>query len=187
MEPITDKRSMYALLAAGRLGNTIAQFFDVAEWERSPDAARYEWWGVRTLVPGGPCRLNCPRAEVRATAGRPEFAAAGVNVSMMVDRACRVTLWAEVLDGPGGLVVYGIEYPPEGGSWRQHMPVSGRHWEGTAARMLLRRHMDPSSYDDMVALFEKWPGHVYEFSACDRELGTIPGRRCIGWELRGAY
>ena len=181
---IANKREMYRLLAAGRLGNTIPQFFSLADWESDATAQRIPWWGVRTLKPGGPCRLNCPREEVRITAERPEFAACGVNISMMVDRWCRVTLWAEVYDSPTGLIVYGIENPPEGGSWRAEMPSKGRHWEGIAGRMLLRRHMNPNSFDDMMAVFEKWPNHVYEFSACERTVGVMKDRNCCVWEHR---
>lgn len=181
---IGSKAEMYRLLAAGLLGNTIPQYFSVDEWRTSGDDQRCQWWGVRTLRPGGPCRLNCPVNEVEETTRRPEFAAAGVNISMMVDRFCRVTLWAEAIDSPGGLVVYGIEYPPEGGSWRAEMPTKGRHWEGVAARHLLRRHMNPNSFEDMLAAFEKWPGHVYEFSACNKTFGSVPHRNCVIWEVR---
>lgn len=183
-EPVTDKRQMYDLLAAGRFGNTIPQYFDVGEWERSTDAGRWTAWGVRTLRPGGPCRLHCPSAEVRETCQRPEYAAAGINISMMIDAAMAVTLWADVYDSPAGLVVYGIEHPPKGGSWRALMPTDGRHFEGTAARMLLRRHLNPNSLADLESLFDRWPGHVVELSAADRCFGTVPHRNAVVWEVR---
>jgi len=184
MPPITNKRDMYRLLTAGSLGNTIPQWFDVSEWERSADAGRYPLWGVRSLVPGGPCRLNCPAAEVRATAERPEFQRAGVNVSAMVDAVTVVTAWLEVYDSPTGLVVYGIEYPPRGVSWREWMPTRGRHWEGTAARMVLRKHLNPNSLDDLSTVLDRWPGHVVELSAVEGCFGTVPGRNGIVWEVR---
>ncbi|HYE77968.1 MAG TPA: hypothetical protein VEI97_08285 [bacterium] len=183
-EPVTNKKQMYALLARGAFGNTVPQFFDVDTWEESPEYLRYPTWGVRTLLPGGPCRLHCPRDEVRATAERPEYAAAGINISLMVDAACTVTLWAEVYDSDAGLVVYGVEHPPKGGSWRALMPAVGRHWHGTAARLLLARHLNPNSLDDLEALRVLWPGHVYELSACDTEIGTHPGRNAVVWEVR---
>lgn len=179
---IRGKADMYRRLTRGEFGNTIPQYFTVAEWER--DAPPYAAWGVRTLVPGGPCRLYCPRDEVRQTAERPEFAAAGVNISMMVDAIAGVTLWAEVWDSPAGLVVYGIEYPPRGASWRAEMPRRGRHWEGTAARVLLRRHLNPNSLTDLDTLRDVFPGHVYEFSAVDRCIGTVPHRNAVVWEVR---
>lgn len=181
---ITTKRQMYKLLSEGGLGNTIPQYFDVDVWEKSLDAAQFVQWGVRTLTPGGPCRLYCPREEVRSTAERPEFHSVGVNISVMIDAVRQVTLWADVYDAPGGLIVYGIEYPPKGGSWRALMPVQGREYRGLAARHLLERHLSPSSLADLWALFERYPGHVCEFSVCDRPIGTIPGRNAVVWEVR---
>jgi hypothetical protein len=181
---VLSKNRMYELLAAGAFGNTIRQWFSIDRWEESEDAARYPMWGVRTLTPGGPCRLNCPREEVRATAERPEFAAAGVNVSMMVDAVARVTLWADVYDSDTGLIVYGIEHPPRGGSWRALMPSRGREWRGVSAAMVLRRHLNASSLADLEALRENWLGHVYELSALDRCVGTVPGRSAVIWEVR---
>lgn len=182
--PITRKRQMYEALGAGRFGNTTRSYRTVEEWLCSADYQRYEWWGIRSLVPGGPCRLNCPRSEVAATAARPEFQAAGVDISLMIDRLAVVTLSAEVYDSPTGLLVYGIEYPPRGGSWRADMPSRGREYRGLAARLLLRQHLWPSSLEDLWAVFERWPGHVYECSAFDRAVGTVPGRNAICWEVR---
>ncbi|HYE59183.1 MAG TPA: hypothetical protein VD948_11785 [Rhodothermales bacterium] len=181
---IRSKNRMYELLEAGAFGNTIPQWFDIDRWEASADASRYPVWGVRTLIPGGPCRLNCPREEVRATAERQEFREAGVNISVMVDAAVRVTLWADVYDSETGLLVYGIERPPKGGSWRALMPSQGREWRGLSAQMILRRHLNANSLADLEALRERWPGHVYELSACDRCFGTVPGRNAVLWEVR---
>jgi hypothetical protein len=181
---ITHKAHMYKLLARGALGNTTPQYFSVEEWEASPEYDKYEWWGVRTLTPGGPCRLNCPKGEIAATARSQEFSAHGVNISCMLDRIRTVTLWGEVCELPSGLTAYGIEYPPKNGSWRALMPFQGKTWEGTAARLLLRRHLNENSYDDLCDLLDKWPGHVVEFSAVDGMFGTMPGRNAIIWEVR---
>lgn len=183
-EPITNKQTMYRMLARGDFGNTIPQYFSIDTWERSQDYQRIPMWGVRTMVPGGPCRLYCPRDEVRTTAEQPEFRAAGINISMMIDAVTQVTLWGEVYDAPYGLVVYGIENPEPGDSWRKRMPHEGRHWEGTAARLLLRRKLNPNSLDDLEILRDRWPGHVYEFSAVEGCFGTVPGRNTIIWEVR---
>lgn len=181
---IRTKKTMYGLLAAGAFGNTTPQFFSVEEWRRSPEYGRYPVWGVRTMTPGGPCRLNCPRDEIEATARA--FAAAGhaVNISCMLDRILRVTLWADVYDSESGLLVYGIEDPPAGGSWRALMPSRGRTYEGVAARLLLRKHLNPNSLADLEALRDAYPGHVYELSACANNFGTVPGRNAVIWEVR---
>lgn len=181
---ITNKAQMYAMLAQGLLGNTLPQYFSVDEWRASGQADRYDWWGVRTLVPGGPCFLNCHRDDVEATALRPEYAAAGVNISAMVDRVCTVTMWAEVQRLPGGLYTYVLEYPPKEGSWRKLMPAGGKGYQGTAARLLLERHLNANALGDLYDLLNKYDGHVVEFSAIDICMGRLPGRNMIVWEVR---
>ena len=187
-EPITDKRQMYRLLAAGSFGNTIPQFFSVADWLASPDAARFPLWGVRSartsMHPA--CRLNCPAAEVAAHAARhfPD----GPNISMMVDAVAGVTAWLEVWESPGGLVVEGVEHPDTAGgwTWRNSMrdPARRRAWHGTAARLLLARHLNENDRDDLAMTLDRFPGHVVELSALDRCLGVVPHRRGVVWEVR---
>lgn len=178
---VSSKRTMYRLLAAGAFGNTIPQHFTVADWVSSGDAAKYAFWGVRSQIPGGPCRLYCPTAEVEETAISFEC---DFNISMMIDAVTSVTLWADVWESPTGLVVYGIEYPPRGSSWRKLMPTEGRHWHGTAAKMMLRKHLNPNSIEDLDAVLEEYDGHVLELSATEDCVGLIPHRNHVVWEVR---
>ena len=184
---ISDKWTMYDLLTAGVLGNTIPQYATVDELRNSGDHLRYKYWGVRTKTPGGPCRLNCPVDELESTIRA--FSPHPTNISVMIDQIVQVTLWAEVYDIPGGLGVYGIEYPPKGGSWRDGMPYAAwqenrGHWEGTAARLLLQKHLNPNSLADLYDLIERYPDHQYEFSATGTCFGTLAHRNTIIWEVR---
>lgn len=160
----------------------------MSEWERDSDAQRIGWWGVRTLTPGGPCRLNCPRSEVIRTASAYEQAGHRVNLSMMVDKVAGVTAWLEAWDSPTGLVVEGMEYPDTAGgwTWRNSMPDPNRRrrWEGVAARGVLARHLNPNSLADLGDLLPAFPEHVIELSALDRCIGAIPHRNGIIWEVR---
>lgn len=182
--PILNKRQMYGLLLSGALGNTVPQYMSLAQWEADPASARYPTWGVRTLRPGGPCAMYVPRERVPDYATRPEFVAAGVNISLMLDAVCDVTLYADVYDSPTGRIVYCVEHPGKGASWRKVMPERGRQLEGLAARLVLQRHLNAASLADLDALFERWPGHVVELSAIDRFLGTVPRRNAVCWEVR---
>lgn len=183
--PVLNKSDMYRRLSAGEFGCTIPQYFDLGVWEFQRPMS-VEWWGVRTLTPGGPCKLNCPTDEVRATAEEYQRKRHGVNISMMVDRVTEVLLWGEIWDSPTGLVVYGIENPDTKGgvTWRNSMPTKGRHWQNTAARMLLRRTLNENSYDDLCELTEHYPDHVIEFSAVTGDIGTVRGRNHVVWEIR---
>lgn len=179
---VTNKRQMYRMLADGDFGNTIPQYFNVDEWLNSADSKKYAWWGVRTLRPAGPCKLNCRSVDVAENAS--EFGEP-VNISMMIDKVTRINLWAEVLETETGLAVYGIENPDtRTKSWRSAMPSEGRQWHGLAARGVLSRHLTPSSVADLRALLDRFPGHVVELSACVSCIGTIPGRNAVIWEVR---
>lgn len=185
--PVTDKRDMYRRLAAGEFGNTTPQFFSVRTWGDDPSSAKIAMWGVRTMTPGGPCRLNCPTAEVGFTATQYELAGHRINISCMIDRLVTVTAWLEVWDSPTGLVVEGIEYPkiPEW-TWRSAMPdpARRRQWSGSVSRMVLRRHLNANSLDDVYILLAEYPNHVIEFSAVEECFGTVPHRNHICWEVR---
>lgn len=180
-ESVRTKTEMYRLLAAGHFGNCLPQYFSVAAWRASGLDGVYPLWGVRSQVPGGPCRLHCPAGEVGDTVkafGCP------VNISMMADSVATVTLMADIWDSPTGLIVYGIEYPDHGASWRQIMPTRGRHWHGIAAKMLLARHLNANSRNDLDEVFERYPGHVIEVSALDKCIGGKEHRNGIVWEVR---
>jgi hypothetical protein len=179
---IRDKQTMYKMLAAGDFGNTIPQYFSLDEWATA--SPTIEQWGVRTLSPGGPCKLFCHRDDVPATVGEFEQAGHRVNISCMIDAVLTVTAWLEVYESPTGLVVYGIEYPKKGTSWRKEMPYRGQHWQGSAACAILRKHMNANSLDDLRVLLDSFTGHVVEFSACEQCFGTVPHRNCVTWEVR---
>lgn len=57
-------------------------------------------------------------------------------------------------------------------------------YSGLVARHILECHLWPSSYEDLLALFELYPDSVVELSACSFEVGTVPGRNTIIWEVR---
>lgn len=181
---ITNKRLMYRLLSQGEFGNTIRQYFSIDEWETCPDAQRIEVWGVRSLIPSGPCDMYVPRWNVPGLVAVRRYEGVAVNISCMIDAVRDVTLWADVYDSDHGLIVYGIEHPPKGGSWRKLMPSQGREYRGVNAHTVLRRHLNECSLADLEVLREKYPGHVYELSACTRPIGTVPNRNAVMWECR---
>lgn len=188
LPPITTKSQMYALLTAGKLGNTVPQYMDVNRWKASAEYDLYPVWGVRSLVPGGPCRLFCPRDEVEATVR--SFSPHACNISLMLEACRRVHLMAEVFVGDFGLELYGVVDPPKGANWRQIMPSQGRTYRHSHARALLSTFLTPSDREDLDELLGMYPGHVIEFSAVNRPIGMYPHRKMIIWEVRiadGSY
>ena len=186
--PVTSKADMYQRLARGEFGNTIPQYFSVDAWRASGDDKRYSYWGVRSAtVAGHPkCKMYVPTPEVAEYAA--EHFPGTANISCMVDAFATVLAWLEVWQSPTGLRVEGIELPKttEGWNWRNSMPNPERRkgWGGTAARQVLKKNLNPNSYDDLQELLDEYPDHVVELSALDTVFGTCPGRNGIVWEAR---
>jgi hypothetical protein len=59
-----------------------------------------------------------------------------------------------------------------------------RHARELTAKLLLRSRMDPSSFEDLQALFEIYPEAAIEFSTYEVSVGDIPGRNTVFWEVR---
>ncbi len=55
---------------------------------------------------------------------------------------------------------------------------------GLRAKHLLEANLWPSSLSDLEALFELYPNSVVEFSAYSVQVGNIPGRNTVIWEVR---
>lgn len=168
------------MAARGLFGNVIERHFTLDSW--LPQSHRFALWGVQTTrTPGGPCRLNCPTAEVEATFR--EFAPFVPVISPMIS-AVEQTRWAgDIWDGPTGLTLHGLLNPAIGFHWRREM-LHPTEWRGTAARSLLRSVLNDNSYDDLNDLIERYPGHVYELSAFEKCVGTLAGRNHLVWEVR---
>lgn len=182
---ITTKAEMYRLLASGVLGDTSPQYFSLTEWERSPDYAKYEYWGVRhATISGHPaCRMNVHRLDVATIAipiGKP-------NISPMIDRVTGIKAYIEVTQGTdAGFHMTYVDRPrvPEE-NWRSTMknPARVRYLENSAARAALRHYLLPASVEWIDHLLTTYPGAVVEMSSMDTQLFRQGNNHCI-WEVR---
>lgn len=188
MPAITTKAEMYRLLAAGKLGNAIPQYFSLGEWMSSPDHGRYDLWGIRSMAAGGDrrMRLNVPTGEV-ARLWSLWYPHGGGNISPMIDR--HAVLRGHVHESdvePFGLTLWYV--PPgkvvEADPWRGSFREYGRHAHGAAARLILDQYLWPADRDDLADLLARYPGHVVEFTAADRAIGLVPVRNTVVWEVR---
>lgn len=180
--PVRSKHAMYRLLEDGVLGNTIPHYSSLEEWQAVPEAANPVLrWAVRTKVAGGPFYPHLVSSVV------PEVVNCvvhyGVDISVMLTSVGEVTFYGEAWDGLLGWSVSGREWPGHDHQPRAIMRAPCR-WTGLAARLVLERHLNPSSLADLNVLRDRYPGHVYEFSTLDRNYGTVPGRNAVVWEVR---
>lgn len=139
--------------------------------------------GVRSLVAGDArARLDVPTADVPAA-----VAALGgrANVSPMVDpwAVLRGEVWESDAE-PAGLTLHATTADAALVKWRPALATHARQYTGSAAVAVLRAYLSPDSYADLRELLDLYPGHVVEFTACSREVGKIPGRNAVVWEVR---
>lgn len=71
---------------------------------------------------------------------------------------------------------------PTGANMREAMKTA-KHTSGLKALSLLRTHLDPSDFDDLMGLFDAHPDDVIEFSAYSIPCGDL-NRHCVFWEVR---
>lgn len=66
---------------------------------------------------------------------------------------------------------------------RPALAEHGAFAQGLAARWLIRRFMDAPSYENLLDLFDRYPGHVVEFTCFSRKVGVL-GWNTVYWEVR---
>lgn len=90
------------------------------------------------------------------------------------------------IQGEVRLSTYGVEfrYSCLALPMRAALSQSQKTVTGLTAVMLLKQHLNASSYDWLIELLELYPDHIIEISAYSQEWGTIPGYNCVFWEVR---
>ena len=67
---------------------------------------------------------------------------------------------------------------------RDALRKGGELMDGLRTRYTLRTLLTPSSWEDLVALIDLYPGHVIELSVYEILLGDLRGRNTLVWEVR---
>lgn len=164
---IATKPQMYDMLERGQFGN-----------QPRTNIQLHGYTGavcVRTLRPGGPFKICDTLSEAikYGVSLRERF-----NLSELMDG---VTIQGELQRLPGGLYLrYTTKDLPMRVAWKHHEA----HAHGLTAHALLQTHCDPSSYDCLMELLDTYDDAVVEFSAHNRDVGVIPRRNTIVWEVR---
>jgi len=94
-----------------------------------------------------------------------------------------VTLQGEVCRMAGGL--YGYLALRSRLRMREAMRAGLMHdLRGAAVAWALRRYLDEASVDDVYALLDLYPDAVIELAAYECDVGVLPNRNTIIWEVR---
>lgn len=177
---ITSKHQFFELWKAGVLGNRTQLWTDPED----AYASMVPEIGFREIgKAGGGAWEKVKREDVFRTANM--WTALGRKF-IMDDGAPnhRSTMQGEVCRTVRGLesfLAVGYGLPP----MRQSIAAGLHRSYGYVETMvLLDRYMDPSSRDDLNMLLELYPEATVELSCFDVQVGNIPGRQVMFWEVR---
>jgi len=125
---------------------------------------------------------NVHRTQVAAKA--KEWIAEGADPLLIVVNESapdeRLAIQGELVLRPEGLALF---YSTAKTKMRIAMQ-QGTQAFGLKATMLLRHYCTPPSYDDLMALLERYPDSAIEFSVYEMNLGDCRGRNTVVWEVR---
>jgi hypothetical protein len=173
---------MSRLYHAGAFGNRIATFDSLAAlYEsdyREPVTLRY-----RGETGGRFCEYNVDRAAVPFVVGK--WLAKGAERSKIYANGYvpseLITFQAEIQHGYRG---YDIRYSTAARPMRDALAYDEKHAHGLTALAFLRHYLCPNSFDDLETLFESYPDAVVETTSVHGNIGVIPRRNTIFWEVR---
>jgi len=180
---ITTKRENYRRYEAGEFGNKLRTWETVADVMASTATEVV----MRYMSAGG---VNFPGygtglllARVPETVAEWRRAGADESKIRFNERAPdeRLTIQGELMrDEHGWNLFHASAQLP----MRKGLALDGRQTTGLRAMMLLRGHLSPGSFEDIMVLTDRFPDSVIEFSAYARSLGSIPRRNAVIWEVR---
>jgi len=173
---IRSKGKMYKLLQKGSLGNTFRTW---GSWSEVLKSGYRGIVSVRSKSIADPIRMYDVPFEVVAASMENKLKGKDVVILEATPHSTR-RIQGELRDLPGGMYFrYTLARLP----MRVAFDVDDRLATGVQANILLREYVDPSSYDDILELFNMYPGCVIEFTTFSVNVGTL-GRPTVIWEVR---
>lgn len=184
-QPVLCKEDFVRRYAAGEFGNRSPTWNSIVEWSAAYPKTwvyPYQTFHIRNRVAGAKTWYDVPKYQMldRWHDACNEFAPSQLYISAMAPTHL-TTLQGELQRSIRGLDLY---YSTVKKPMRDSLAERGRQVSGAVAICLLRTHLDPSSYEWVELLLDRYPNHIVEFSAYSRCWGTIPRRNTVIWEVR---
>lgn len=190
--PVLSKRDFVLRYAAGEFGNGSPTWLTCDEFLR---------WGCKEFGTGPSHGLFHLRNGYRpggVTYYRQHWSQAVARwieqvqlkdwyVSQQVPREIetRLLIQGEVQQAEPGRCGLDLYYSRTNGlAMREGLATSPEWCHGILASLLLREYLCPNSYDWLLELLRRYPGHVVEFSTYARRWGTLPNFNSVFWEVR---
>jgi hypothetical protein len=182
---VANKEEMSRLYHDGKFGNHIATFPDLLELNRAVDRGYSEPVTLRYRGESGGkfCAYNVAPDELASTVvdwvrRGAEFGKIYANGYIQSDL---ITFQAEIQHGYRG---YDIRYSTAALPMREALAFDQEHAHGLRALGILRHYLCPNSFADLEALFDIYPDSVVETTTVRGNIGVIPHRNTVFWEVR---
>jgi hypothetical protein len=177
---ITTKRMMYELYAAGCFGNRFAAWDSLKDAQAVLPSDAHISIRSRGPSPGGPCLVDVPLST--AVERLSIYAPQGWTQWQFIEPVPRcVVFQGEVMCSEAH---YDLTYSTLNLPMRPALAQAPQYAQGLRVLHLLQHYMDPASYDDIQALLTFYDGAVVEFAVFAQNVGIVPHRNTIIWEVR---
>lgn len=187
MNPVLTKTDFARRYKSGEFGNGSPTWDNPTEFLLGGvGEALDQLYHLRNRVKGGPTYYDLERRELLRLWGsiaNPD--------SYYVSAMCPTHL--TIIQGEVSQVAYGESYKPAGiglyystvaKPMRAALEEDARQVYGIEAVTILRHYFNARSYEWLQVLFDRYPGHVVEFTTLSTCWGTLPGFNVIFWEVR---
>jgi hypothetical protein len=180
---VTSKKQNFENFSAGRYGNNLRQW---SSWGKLHESGyrgsvtmRYNGLGG-----GGPCIYDLQYAE--AWRAKEKWGAQGYDPERIYFNETAPNHKA-ILQGElhrYAPVGYALHYSTLPLPMRPALQHGAQNHLGPGALLILKVRMSPSSYADLQAALDLWPDATFEISIFSVNVGSLPGRNSIIWEVR---
>lgn len=180
---IEDKERMYELLIRGQLGNRLRIWTSEEDYRQSVEEGYDGLVGVRSVGrQKGLPYYHHKKYEEAVRLGREIEKKYGCAVCYYeASKDDHIIIQGELTEYPHG---FGLEYSTVKGAMREAFAAERLMDFRSHIPAAVRRAFNGASYEELLWIFDRYPGSTVEFTAYDVCVGVYPGRNVCFWEVR---
>jgi|APSaa5957512535_1039671.scaffolds.fasta_scaffold69000_3 hypothetical protein len=185
---IKSKEIFYILYNKGVLGNRPKTWNSIEEINQSNWAGKYT---IRIAVPGHKGMYNIPKETLQEKINN--LKSQGIEEKHIVFNQSmpdhKIKIQGEIIEitteesngFPAGIY---LTYSTVKDTMKEGLKKQTLHAKDNEAIVLLKKHLNPNSQLEIQNLINNFPNHVVEFSVYENNIGDLPERNTIIWEVR---
>lgn len=186
--PVNTKQDFVKRYAAGEFGNASPTWDSLEAMEEDYENSfpmlndETQLWHIRNRVASGLTWYDVPGDRLADTWTMACNLVDHSNLYISAMAPTHLTLLqGEVYRSPQGLALY---YSTLKLPMRKALEKRSEQVYGLDSLLLLKKELNYKSYEWLEYLLEAYPDHVVEFSAYDKNWGTLRGYNTVFWEVR---